>query len=604
MLDILRDNAQSWGIKIIFAIIILAFIFAFANPGGGGDTVMAYVNDQPITVADFERLLNAQEDRSVETRQGVLGTMARNELIRQMTEANGIVVPDAELRAYIRNIPAFMTDGAFDKSKYKAAVGAPENFETQTRDELLKAKMARFLSLPAYPSEAEVRSIFTWQNEQTSIEYTLISTADYLSRVIIEPAAVQKYYEENNFLYLQPERAVFDYISFSPSALADASEVTEEEIESYSEAFAPTLNKPRTATYGEIVIPVGETPTQESVDAATVKAKTILEKIAAGATFEEMAKAYARPGDMTAGALKVADMSTLPDAVATALNGLEVGGISQFIPTIDGLTIVTLKTIEEARPLTLDESRPLIVQRLAEEKGSKRLDDTVEEAIAAISQGKDLAGAAELLGLPLMTTKPLTDVEFKQTFPMAEETVTSLFAMLPGDPTTVPVLVNDGYILAVKTQNLPSMTLPIEDVRGEIQAKLMLQEAAKLAALDAQTVLTGTVKDMNLAASELFTRSGPIPIPGINQRILTDAFTVEPGQWLPAPYQVPDGYVVAKAKERIEPAESTWEEERDSWMQTAGEIGRRELNMAFQAQVYTSADENNAIRIVRGDLLQ
>ncbi len=604
MLDKMRDNAQSWGIKIIFGIIILAFIFAFAGPGGEGDQVMAYVNGQPITVMDYQRLLSNQENQTLETRLMVLGAMARNELIRQTTQKHGIIVTDAEVRAHIQAMPSFQTDGKFDIQKYKGLIQSPEGFERESKDELLKAKMARFLSLPAVPTEAEVRTFFQWQNEQTKVDYAMVSAARYLRQAIVLPEDVQAYYEDNAFLYQQPERAIFQYVIFTPASLADTAAISEEEVANYYEKFSATLMKPRTASYHEIVLPVGVSPTQESVDAASAKAKTILEKLASGISFEKLAKSNPRPGDTAAGELKAAEMSLLPEAIAMALGSLEAGGISQPLPTDEGLTIVKLDGIEEAHPYTLEQAHSVIVERLAEEKGAEIMDDTVEEVIAGISQGLELDKAVDIAGLKLQTSKPMSVSEFKNAFPMDETTVAALFGLEQGKITSSPIRIDNGYLLARKDQNLPSMTLPIQDVRAEINAKMILDESHRLAEIEALSILAGEVQNTSVTESGSFTRNGPVPVPGVDTRIVADAFTTKPGQWLPVPYLTAQGFLVARAKERVQPAPELWEEQKTSWLQTAGEIARRELNMAFQQQIFSSADQSGAIEIVRNDLLQ
>ncbi len=602
MLDKMRDNAQSWGIKIIFGIIILAFIFAFAGPGGDGDQVMAYVNGQPITVMDYQRLLSNQEDQTLETKRMVLGTMARNELIRQITQNHGIVITDAEVRSHIQDMPSFQTNGKFDIQEYKHLVQSPEGFELEIKDELLKAKMARFLSLPAMPTEAEVQTFFQWQNEQTSVDYAVVSAASFLRQAVVLPEDVQAYYEDNAFLYQQPERAIFQYVTFSPASLADPAAISDEDVANYYEKFSATLIKPRTATYHEIVLPVGTRPTQKSVDLASAKAKIILEKLASGTSFEELAKSNPRTNNT--GQLKTAEMNLLPQAINTALGSLEIGGISQPIPTAEGLTIVKLNAIEEAHPYTLEEVHSVIVERLAEERGAEIMDDTVEEVIARISQGSELDKAVDLAGLTLQTSKPMSLDEFRNAFPMNEAAVAVLFELDPGKTTSSPIRIDSGYLLARKDQDLPAMILPIQDVRAEINAKMILSESHKLAEIEALSILTDEVQDATLIESSPFTRNGPIPVPDVDTRIVADAFTTEPGQWLPVPYPTTQGFLVARAKKRVQPTPELWEKQKSAWLQTAGEIARRELNMAFQQQIFSSADQSGTIEVVRGDLLQ
>lgn len=605
MLDKMRDNAQSWGIKVLFAIIILAFIFAFAGPQGGGDTVMAYVKGEPITVMEYQRALAQQDDSSAQTRLQVLAFLARSELLRQLTAEHGIVVTDEEVRGYITSMPAFQAEnGGFDLARYKATVGDTEAFEASTKDELLKAKMARFLALPAMPSEAEVKSIFLWQNEKTSVQYALVPIANYLERSKVLPEEVKAYYEDNAFLFQMPERSVFQALVFTPDELAGLMDVSDAEIATFYEQFGANMVKPRTALYSEIVVPVGTTPTQESINAASDTAKQLLEELAIGSPFEALAAAYPRPGDPIPGLPKAAPVAELPKTVAQAFEDMEPGGISQPLFTQEGLTIVKLDSIEEARPLTMEEARETITARIAEEKASEALDDKVEVAIAAVTQGKTMAEAAEAAGMELTETKPMTPEDMKTAYNLDAESVQDIFAMEKGVPATVPVRLTNGYLLASRSEVLDAMTLPLSDVRGEITAKLMLEGARSLAETDAQAILAGQLEDYTLIQSGSFARSGPAPVPGADPRMIEDAFTTEPGAWLPVPYGINEGFLVAKAGPRQEPSDALWQEQRAGWLQTAGEITRRELNMSFQQHVFVSADEDGSIEVVRNDLLQ
>ncbi|MGE4505667.1 MAG: SurA N-terminal domain-containing protein [Desulfovibrionaceae bacterium] len=597
MLDKMRENAQSWGIKIIFGVIILAFIFAFAGPGGGEDPVVAYVNGAPITVQEFQRVLQQQESQTPETRQAVLGSLARNELLRQFAADHGIVVTEGEVREAIRTMSAFQSEGGgFDLAKYKGIVRDPEAFEQDTRDEMLKGKLAGFLSLPAMPSEAEAHAIFEWQNEKTSLEYVSIPAASFLAQAKVDPAAVVKYYEENQFLFQQPQRAEFDYIAFTPKGLAAKQEVSEQDIADHYEKFAATLMQPRTASYSEILIAVGDNPTQESVDEAAGQARALLQALADGTPFDQAA-----PG----GALELTSaLDDLPPGVSQALSGLEPGGISAPVPTTEGLAILKLHSLEEARPYTLDEARQIIVERISEQRALESLDDAVEEAIAALSQGNDLARTAEIVGLPLEHTGPRALMELQQEFSLGEEPANALFAQEIGKVSNTPVRLTEGYLVAVKTADLAPMTLPIADVRGEIGAKLMLDTAQDLARTRAEAILLGQDTDHTFQTSAAFTRSGPIPVPGANAQIVADAFAAKPGAWLPSPYQVPGGLVVARAMDVTKPGEAQWVAEQAMWMRTAGEIARRELNVAFQQHIFANADASGVIEVVRPELLQ
>ena len=55
MLDGIRANAQSWGVKVAFGIIIVVFVFWGIGSYTGPKGYVATVNDMHITELEFQR---------------------------------------------------------------------------------------------------------------------------------------------------------------------------------------------------------------------------------------------------------------------------------------------------------------------------------------------------------------------------------------------------------------------------------------------------------------------------------------------------------------------------------------------------------------------
>ena len=56
MLDLIRANAQSWGVKIAFGIIILVFVFrGVGGQTGGPSPGFHTVNGVPLTMLECQR---------------------------------------------------------------------------------------------------------------------------------------------------------------------------------------------------------------------------------------------------------------------------------------------------------------------------------------------------------------------------------------------------------------------------------------------------------------------------------------------------------------------------------------------------------------------
>jgi len=56
MLDPMRKYAQSWGIKIVFGLIIIVFVFwGVGSFRGDKASVLATVDDEPVLIKDYEK---------------------------------------------------------------------------------------------------------------------------------------------------------------------------------------------------------------------------------------------------------------------------------------------------------------------------------------------------------------------------------------------------------------------------------------------------------------------------------------------------------------------------------------------------------------------
>ena len=118
MLEVIRSNAQSWGVKIAFGIIILVFVFwGVGGLTGGPSTVILTVNGEPITIQDFQRRyeqleqnvraqnpgLDADQLKSMQLKQRLIQTLVLENLLSQEAKRVGVTVTPVELRKICRD---------------------------------------------------------------------------------------------------------------------------------------------------------------------------------------------------------------------------------------------------------------------------------------------------------------------------------------------------------------------------------------------------------------------------------------------------------------------------------------------------------------------
>jgi peptidyl-prolyl cis-trans isomerase D len=614
MLDKMRENAQSWVIKLLFGIIILAFIFTFTSPKGDSETVIAYVNGDPIAVDDFQRLLPRTANQEPDAKRSVLFQMVNMLLMEQVAKQNGITVSDAELVRDINSNPQFQTNGVFDMDRYKAIVGGkPERFEENERVKLLLGKFNRFAALPAQPSEPEIRSLFLWQNEQAVVEYAVISPADFFAQTESHDDEAQAYYEKNQARFTEPAKANFEYVAFTPAALAPGQEVTDQEVQDYYETAGATLVSQKRYEFRHILLPVGETPTQEDVNAIQKSMAEIQKRLAQGEDFASLAKRFALPGDTAPGEPIWMSPSEMPDELAQALAGMEKNTISRPIITQAGLNLVQLVDVELPRQMSLEEAKPIIVDRIAQEKAAKILGDKLDETISQMNQGVKLPQIAENLELAVKETGPMTREQLVEEFGLNAEAADTLMTLMDGNTTKTPLKIgNGGYLVASKIDDLPETVMPLEQVRQQIDVEIRRAKAQELALEKAQEVLVEGAKGQGdvlatyaskLKETEPFVRSGQIAGLQVDPKLTSDAFTAKPGQWLPTPYSSANGYVVARLKETLPASEELWQQQKQGWAQAALEIYRREIYQAVNNSLFERANAKGAVELVRPDLL-
>src|SRR3954469_6892276 len=134
MLDVMRANAKSSLIALIFGAIIITFIFSFGRGSSGfrtrtPETWAARVNGDLVTASDFTQaysnqfrqmsamrggkytLDNAKQD---DLRAKTLKSLIDQELIAQQSDDLGIRVSDAEVADAIAKNPQFQQEGKFD----------------------------------------------------------------------------------------------------------------------------------------------------------------------------------------------------------------------------------------------------------------------------------------------------------------------------------------------------------------------------------------------------------------------------------------------------------------------------------------------------------
>ena len=477
MMDILRQNAQSWGIKIAFGIIIAVFIFAFGAGGFNGNTdpVIAYVNDQPVPTQEFMQVyretaealraqnpnLDSDQLQSPEFKKAVLEQLVSQKLLEAEAEKLGISVSNSELSYSISKIPAFADkDGKFDMNLYQAFLQSramsAATFENDMRNSALISKLQEYVTMPVKPTEADARALFDSAAEKVQIDYYYVSGADFVKNIKISDKQIEDFYKANPDKFTIPARSVVKYIAFTPEELSINETVTPEEIKAYYEANKDAFQQEAQVNARHILITVDENASDKDVAAAEKKIKKVLAKAKSGQDFAKLAKKYSEgPSSSKGGELGWFGRGAMVKPFEEAAFALKKGEVSEPVRTRFGWHLIKIDDVREAGQKDIDQVKDEINSLIAQEKAADSITDKLDHAIDLLASGMKLDKVSEELSIAFKKSEQATVENLSRAFGMTESAAQTIIALPKGNATDMPVAIDGGYILVEKEADVP-----------------------------------------------------------------------------------------------------------------------------------------------------
>ncbi|BBD08776.1 SurA N-terminal domain-containing protein [Desulfovibrio ferrophilus] len=633
MLDGLRQNAGSWVIKILFGVIILAFVFAYGSGtlGGKGGGVLAYLGETPIMITDFQSRLRRELDAvrtqmpglsnedisQMRIKDRVLANMVNSTLIRQQALELGLAVSDAELQKRIVSYQVFRgKDGRFDTGIYRAVLRGsnmtPADFETGMRQDIMAEKLQKYLDMTVVVDDAEVRDFFQYGGERVAIDYLLFPWEDFAAEVQSSDEQVEKYYADNQDRFRRPARATLQYLQFTPQALSGVQTVSAEEIKTYYDTHQDEFARPEQVRARHILLKLDAGAPEAEVKDVRTKLLRLKARLAKGSTFEELAKKYSEgPSNATGGDLGWFSRGMMVGPFEEAAFSLKPGEVSEPIRTKFGWHLLKLEDHRDEGVKALAEAESDIRSSLAEDKAADALSDKLDQAIGQIIVGDTLVKVAEGLGMTLESTGAMTKDMLVQRLGIDAESVQLLFDLETGKASETPLSIEGGYLLAAKSKFVESTVAPLDEVKGVIVETLRREGALTLAQEKADSVLTELVDPAKakaalvqykakLATSKPFARRGLIPELGMNPELVEAAFAGTEGQWLDKSYSVGSGYALARLVERVAPPEELWERQKELLRTQIQQAKTNEMFMAYLSGLRDKIE----LKVVQPQLLE
>ena len=528
----MRKATSNWVGKAIMTVVMGVLIVSFGVWGiadifkGFGASSLAKIGGTEISTEQFRQLytdrlqqIGRQFGRPLTQDQARAFGLDRQVLQQTIAEAAldedarrmGLGVSDAEVMRMIVTDPNFRgTNGAFDPNRFGQAIRnagyTEQRYIAEQRKIALRRQIAGSITAGVEPSQTMLDALVRFQTEQRSIDYVKLDAAQAGPIDTPSPEALAAYYEDHKTQFRAPEFRKISFLVMTPDELAKWTEVSDEDARKAFEAEKDKLATAERRQVSQMVFP--------SMD----EAKAAREKIAAGLSFEDLAKERGiSAADIDLGS--VAKSAIIDPAVADAAFALPSGEVSQPVQGRFGAVLVKVGAIAAGSTPSYESVAATVKRDLARQRAVAQVADLHNKMEDERGGGNSVVDSAKKLGLAPVTIEAVDrsgrgpDGQPVPGLPPGVNIVPQAFASDVGVDTDA-ITYNGGYVWFDVLGVTPSRERPLDEVKDQVAARWRDEQVTKQLRAKADAILAklaqgGTLADAAAADGVKVESAGP-----------------------------------------------------------------------------------------------
>jgi peptidyl-prolyl cis-trans isomerase D len=556
MLDFVRNNKRIT--QGFLALITLPFAFwgvdsyvRNADVGAG----VATVGGSKITRQELQSAMREQQERmraqlggkvdpamfeTPQMRRAVLDSLVTQRLLAEQTQKAKLVVGNEQLIQFIAGVPSLQENGKFSKERYEALVAAQgmskEMFEARLRQDMaMQQLMLPVIEAGITGQVAAARWLVT-QLEQREIGEVRLMPESYAGQVKLAADAVQKHYEANRKQYELPEQVRAEFLVLSRDGMIAQASVSDEEVKAAYQSRADRYKEGETRRASHILIRAAKDAPEAEAKAAKAKADELLAQVKkAPADFAKIAKQNSQdPGSAEKGGdLDWFGRGAMVKAFEDTAFTLKEGQVSDVVRSDFGFHIIRLAGVRAERSKPFEEVKADLLAELKREAGMKKYAEAAEAfGNTVYEQADSLKPAAEKWKLEIRQTQWLAKGG-KLPPPFDNpKLAAALFSDdgLKNKRNSEAVEVAPGALVSARVlEHKPAAVQSLDVVKGDIEKRLVRDEAFKLATKDGEDKLSrlakGEVVALNWSPARNVSRTAAQGMPADSLRAVFKADT-------------------------------------------------------------------------------
>jgi peptidyl-prolyl cis-trans isomerase D len=388
----------------------------------------------------------------------------------------GLGQSDADVVRAISEDPNFKgLDGKFDPDRFNQLIRQfgynEQRYIAEQRRVSLRRQLTGTVTGGAAPSKTQLEALIRFQNEQRSVEYVNLTEAQAGTIDPPSPEALAAYFEDRKALFRAPEYRKIAILALTPDELAKSITVSDEDAKKIFEQRRDRYATPERRQVYQIAFP--------NMD----EAKAAREKIAAGTSFEDIAKERKlTPTDIDLGSVTKAAIGD--PAIADAAFSLAPDTVSEPVKGALVTALLKVTKIEPGASPSYESLADVIKREVATERARAQLQDLHNKIEDERGGGANIAEAAQKLGLKAITIeavdrsgrgpdgKPVTGV------PQGIDVVSPAFASNIGVEND-PVQFNGGELWFDVLGITPSRDRTLDEVKDQVEKRWRAEEVSK-----------------------------------------------------------------------------------------------------------------------------
>lgn len=623
MLQSLRNAANTWAMKALLVVMIIAFgVWGVqSSMFAGTSSAVVTVGDQKVSDVEFRFAFNnavnalsqqfgtqltVEQARMFGAENMVKGSLVSSAALDQLASDMNLGLSEDRILELIQQEPAF-TDrvtGAFSRDVMNAQL---DNARIRHSDYLdmvtrraIRSQISDALVDGFAPPKTLTDALKAYSAETRAIDYIILTKANIDP---VQPPAddvLAKWFEASKDKYKAPEYRKFSYVKLEPSDIADPSAISDEAVKQDYEKRIDSYRTPETRTIEQLTF-----ADKAAADAAAAK-------LAAGTSFDDLVKAEGKTatdallGDFTKERMPTKAMGDAAFAVKAD------GGTTPVTEGLVGPVIMRVTNIKPEVVKTLDEVKDDIRKELALVLAHDEIENVYKNFEDVRASGSELTETAKQLKLKAVTIdaidaegRGMKEAEIKD-IPGGQKLVNEVFKSETGVEPLPFTLDDGGYVWFELNEVMAARDRKLDEVKDKAIAdwttETVKTELAKkgdeiVAELKGGAKLADVATRLKIAVESKtgIKRSTTDPLLGLTA--IGAAFEGPNGHIASAPDESGDNRIVLQVKEVNENAVADALDNPDAQVKQLAESASQEIlnQLVFELQTEYGVSFNNTL---------